>query len=71
MQQITGEQPCRSAISIQLLCNFIEITLQRGCFPVNLQYIFRTPFPKNNSGWLLLKKLWWSLNTVKYLKYHK
>ena len=30
-------------------CNFIEITLQHGCSPVNLQHIFRTPFTKNTS----------------------
>ena len=37
-----------------LLCNFIEITLWHGCSPVNLLRIFRTPFYKNTSGWLLL-----------------
>ena len=36
------------------LSNFIEITLRHGCSPVNLLYIFRTPFLKNTSGWLLL-----------------
>ena len=25
-----------------------------GCSPVNFMYIFRTPFPRNTSGWLLL-----------------
>ena len=34
--------------------NFIEITLRHGCSPVNLLHIFRTLFPKNTSGWLLL-----------------
>ena len=29
---------------VALLCNFIEITLRHGCFPVNLLHIFRTPF---------------------------
>ena len=29
-----GQQPCRSTISIKLLCNFIEITLRHGCSPV-------------------------------------
>ena len=48
-----GEQPCRSAISENLLCIFIEIILRYGCSPVNLLYIFRTPFP-NTSGGLLL-----------------
>ena len=52
--KFTGEHPCRSAISIKLLCNFIEIALRHGCSPVNLLHIFRTPFPKNTSGWLLL-----------------
>ena len=31
-----------------------EIPLRHGCSPVNLLHIFRTPFPKNTSGWLLL-----------------
>ena len=35
-------------------CNFIEIKLRYQCSPVNLQHIFRTPFPKNTSGGLLL-----------------
>ena len=52
--QFTGEHPCWSAISIKLLCNFIEITLWHGCSPVNLLHIFRTPFLKNTSGGLLL-----------------
>ena len=37
-----------------MLCNFIEITLSYGCSPVNLPHIFRSPFPKNTSGRLLL-----------------
>ena len=52
--QFTGEQPCRSVISIKLLYNFVEITLRHGCSPVNLLHIFRTPFPGNTSGRLLL-----------------
>ena len=52
--QFTGEQTCRSVISIKFLCKFIEITHGRGCSPVNLQHIFITPFPKNTSGRLLL-----------------
>ena len=35
--------------------NFIEITLQHGCFPVNLLHIFRIPFLKDTSGELLLQ----------------
>ena len=52
--KFTGEHPCRSAISIKLLCSFIEIVLRHGFSPVNLLHIFRTPFLKNTSGRLLL-----------------
>ena len=52
--RFTGENPCRSVISIKLLCKFIEITHWHGCSPVNLLHIFRAPFTKNTSGWLLL-----------------
>ena len=41
-------------ISLKLFCNFIEIALRHGCSPVNLLHIFRTLFPINTSGWLLL-----------------
>ena len=37
-----------------LQSNFTEIALRHGCSPVNLLHIFRTPFPKNTSEWLLL-----------------
>ena len=30
------------------------IALRHGCSPVNLLHIFRTAFPRNTSGWLLL-----------------
>ena len=50
-----GEHPCRSVISIILLCSFIKIAFWHGCPSVNLMHIVRTPFPKNTSGWLLLK----------------
>ena len=33
--KFTGEHPCRSAISIKLLWNFIEITLRHACSPAN------------------------------------
>ena len=39
--KFTGEHPCQSAISINLLCNFIEIAHRHGCSPVNLMRIFR------------------------------
>ena len=53
--KFAGEHPCQSAISIKLLCNFIEIALRHGRFLVNLLRIFRTPFAKNTSRPLLLK----------------
>ena len=53
--KLTKEHPCRSAMLINLQCNFIEITLWHGCSPVNLLRIFRIPFLKNTSGRLLLK----------------
>ena len=52
--KFTGEHPCRSAISIKLLSNLIEITLRLGCSTVDLLHIFRTPFHRNTSWWLLL-----------------
>ena len=41
--KFTGEHPCRSASSIKLFYS-----------PVNLLHIFRTHFPRNTSGQLLL-----------------
>ena len=52
--KLTGEHPCRSAISIKLYSNFIEIALRHGCSVVNLLQTFRTSFLKNTSGWLRL-----------------
>ena len=76
-----GEHPCRSVISVKLLCNSIEIRLRHGCSPVNSLHIFRTPFPKNTSGGLLWRtqnkylrsnRLSYSINTynihLRYLK---
>ena len=40
--------------SIKLLYNFMEITLWDRCSPVNLPHMFKTPTPKNFSGWLRL-----------------
>ena len=50
---ITEEHPCQSVISIELLCNFIEITLRHRC-SANLLHILRTSFIKNTPGRLLL-----------------
>ena len=57
MQQISSRTPMPkcSFNKVALLCNFIEIALRHGCSPVNLLHIFKTPFPKNNSGRLLLR----------------
>ena len=63
MQQIYRKQHlCQSVISIKLQRNFIEITLCHGCFPVNLLHIFRIPFLKNTSGWLLLNIFFYGNN---------
>ena len=42
--KFTREHPCRSAISVKLQSKFIEIAHRHGCSPVNLFYVFRTPF---------------------------
>ena len=42
----TGKYPCRSAISVKPLSNFIEITLLHGCSPVNLLHIVEHLFLK-------------------------
>ena len=49
-----GEHPCRNVISINLLCNFLEIKLRYGCSPANLLHIFGSAFLKNTTWWLLL-----------------
>ena len=40
---------------LKLQSNFIDIALRHGCSPVNLLHVFRTTFPRNTSGWLLVK----------------
>ena len=42
-------------VSIKLQSSFIKVTHRHGCSPLILQHIFRTPFSKNTSGWLLLE----------------
>ena len=79
--KFTGEHPCRSALSINLQSNFIEIVLRHECSPVNLLHIFRTPFSKNTSGRLFLKLFFlkfgkffrgsYSQNTCEWLFLHK
>ena len=54
MQDKENKTPTRNFEYINL-CNFIEIALRHECSSVNLPHIFRTTFPKNTSGGLLLK----------------
>ena len=37
-------------------CDFNKVAwqLRQRCSPANLLHIFRAPFPRNTSGWLLL-----------------
>ena len=53
--QVSLWKPLGKFESCELPCNFIEITRRQGCSPVNLMHLFRTPFPKNTLGLLLLK----------------
>ena len=50
--KLTAEHPCWNVISIKLQSN--KITLQHGCSPVNLLYIFRIPFYEYTYWGLLL-----------------
>ena len=52
--KFTGEHPFWSVISIKLQSNFIESPLWHGFSPLHVLRIFRTPFPRNTFGWLLL-----------------
>ena len=54
LQKLWTPMPKCDFNTIKLLSIFIEIILRHRCSPVNLLYIFRTPFPKNTSGRLLL-----------------
>ena len=68
MQQIYRRTTCRRVISIKLQSNFIEIALRQECSPVNLLHIFRTPFLKNTSGWLLLSMQEYDMDRYDYRK---
>ena len=48
--RFTGDHPCRSVISIKFQSNFIELKLWRGCSPLNLLHIFRTPLLRTPLG---------------------
>ena len=60
------EHPCQSAISIKLLCNFIEIALWHGCSSVNLLHIFRTSFLRKTYWWLLLKCVYLGIKNISF-----
>ena len=47
--KFTGEHPCWNAILIKN-----KVSLQHACSPVHLMHMFRTAFPKDTSGKLLL-----------------
>ena len=67
--KFTGEHSCWSVISIKSLCNFFEIALQHECSPVNLLHIFRTPFPRNTSGRLLLRNIDYISNIAHFINF--
>ena len=52
--KVNLQENTHAEVRFQMLCNFIEIARRHGCSAVNLLCIFRTPFPNNTSGWLLL-----------------
>ena len=55
MQQIYRRKPMSKFDFNKVAFNFIEIALLHGFSPANLLHIFRTTFPRNTTGWLLLK----------------
>ena len=59
--KFTGLHPCRSAISIKLLCNFIEIALRHGYSPANLPHIFRKLFLGTPLGGFLWIQFYWNI----------
>ena len=54
MQQIYRRTPMPKCDLNKVACNFIEMALGHGCFPVNLLHISRVNFPTNTSGRLFL-----------------
>ena len=74
--KFTGEDPCRSVILMKLQSNVFEITAKQRIWnhtsawvlSYNLLHIFRTPFPKNPFGGLLLKiaNIWLGPKLQKY-----
>ena len=66
MQQIYRRTPTPK-------CDFNKITLRYGYSPVNLLHVFRTPFSRNISGWLLSieQKLWMFIFYKDLIKFFK
>ena len=54
MQQIYRRTSMPKCDFNKIALNFIEIALRHGRSPVNFLHIFRTPFFKSTSEWLLL-----------------
>ena len=54
MQEIYRRTPMPKCNFNKVASNFVEITHCHGCYAVNLLHIFRTSFPENTSGGLLL-----------------
>ena len=54
MQEIYWRRAMPKCLFNKVASNFTEITFWLGCSTVNLLHIFKTPFPKNTSGGLLL-----------------
>ena len=63
--QFIPEHPCRSVISINLLCSFIQIVLWRKCSPVNLWNISRTI--RGSSNQCLLEQI--NIEYISWLQY--
>ena len=53
--KFSREQLCRSVISINLQCIFVEITRLHACFHVNLPHIWRALLYQNTCSGMLLK----------------
>ena len=54
IQQIYRRTPVPKCDFNKVASQLLKIALRYGCSPVNLLHIFRTPFPRNTSGWLRL-----------------
>ena len=73
--EFTGEHPYESVISINVLCNFIEITLRHGFSLVNLLHISEHLFLRTSlegcfwffQKYILTEKYLYQLNSFKCL----